>query len=284
MAQHSPAWYDEQYNNRARVPECVMHMQRWAHWSAQTRSELSARLDLAYGPSGKQTLDVFDAPTRHAPIVVFIHGGYWRSLDKSDHSFVAPAIQKAGAMPVIVNYDLAPQVSISEICLQMVRALAWVWRHGADFGGDPERIHVVGHSAGGHLAAMVLACQWQRHEADLPPDLVKSALSISGLYELESISRSPMLQADLRLDAEQVLRCSPAWMPPPAHGTCWSVVGGLESEAFIRHHRLIQTAWGLQRVPVCEVLPGLHHFNVLTSLTDPSSRLHQMALSLMKGT
>ena len=114
MPQHNPAWYDEQYNNRARVPECVMHMQRWAHWSAQTRLEHAARLDLAYGPSGKQTLDVFDAPTRRAPIVVFIHGGYWRSLEPSMFSHMARGLNARGIAVAVSGYDLSPQVSIAE--------------------------------------------------------------------------------------------------------------------------------------------------------------------------
>ena len=281
MPQHSPAWYDEQYNNRARVPECVMHMQRWAHWSAQTRSELSARLDLAYGPSGKQTLDVFDAPTRRAPIVVFIHGGYWRSLDKSDHSFVAPAIQKAGAMPVIVNYDLAPQVSISEICLQMVRALAWVWRHGADFGGDPERIHVVGHSAGGHLAAMMLTTLWRQYASDLPPDLVRCAMSISGVHELDSVRQAAFVQPDLRLTPEEAQRCSPAWMPAPKHGHIYCVAGALESPEFLRQNALLQHAWGSRCVPITEALPGEQHFSIVDQFRQSDSRLVQLLHQLL---
>jgi arylformamidase len=276
--------HDRMYNNRALVPDFADHLNHWAVSSRQARDTSTCLTDLSYGDGPNETLDIFPAKAEKAPVMVFIHGGYWRALDKSDHSFVAPPFTQEGLCVVVPNYALCPAVNIPTIVMQMVKALAWVKRHIAQWGGDPESIHVVGHSAGGHLAAMMMACQWSLHEPDLPDHLIRSALCISGLFELDSIRQSPMLQADLRLDEDQVMRCSPAWMPPPAHGTCWSVVGGLESEAFIRHHRLIQTAWGLQRVPVCEVMPGLHHFNVLTSLTDPSSRLHQMALSLMKGT
>ena len=276
MVQHSPDWYNEQYNNRARVPECMLNMQRWAEWSAQTRLSHPARLDVPYGKTAKQTLDVFDPPAPRAPIVVFIHGGYWRSLDKSDHSFVAPAIQRLGALPVIVNYDLAPQVTVSEICRQMLKALEWVWRHGAEMGGDPDRIHVVGHSAGGHLAAMMLSALWPRWSADLPHDLVKSAMSISGVHELDSVRRAAFVQADLHLTPQEAVRCSPAWMPAPAHGQMYCVVGAQESPEFVRQNTLLQSHWGSLRVPVVEVLPGLHHFNIMDQFRDPQSRLVQL--------
>ena len=119
MTTHSPDWYNEQYNNRARVSDCQIHLQNWADWSAISRLHLRGHIDVAYGPTPGQKLDVFEANKPHAPIIVFIHGGYWRSLDKSDHSFIAPPLIDAGALPVMVNYDLAPEVSVSEICLQM---------------------------------------------------------------------------------------------------------------------------------------------------------------------
>ncbi|MEY2790554.1 MAG: hypothetical protein RL295_718, partial [Pseudomonadota bacterium] len=122
-----------------------------------------------------------------------------------------------------------------------------------------------------------------RYADDLPADLVKSGLSVSGLFELESVMRSPMLQSDLRLDEAQVLRCSPAWMPTPAQGSFWSVVGALESDEFIRQHMLIQQAWGKACVPVCEALPGLHHFNVLSALAESGSYLNRLALRFLHG-
>ena len=276
----TPEWYDRMYNNRAMVPGFATHLQQWASDSEHARRHTKCLTDISYGSGPNETLDIFPAASPQAPVLVFLHGGYWRALDKSDFSFVAPGFVEQEVCVVVPNYALCPSVGIPDIVMQMVKALAWVWRYIAQWGGDPGRIHVAGHSAGGHLAAMVLACQWQRHEADLPPDLVKSALSISGLYELESISRSPMLQADLRLDAEQVLRCSPAWMPPPASGRLLSVVGGLESAEFLRHNRLIRKAWGAQRVPVCEELYGLQHFTALEALTKPNHRLHKLALQM----
>ena len=279
----TPEWYDRMYNNRALVPGFAAHLQQWASDSVTARRDLRCLTDLSYGSGPNETLDIFPAAHPNAPVLVFLHGGYWRSLDKSDHSFVAPGFVQQGVCVVVPNYALCPAVGIPDIVMQMVKALDWVWRYVAQWGGDPRRIHVAGHSAGGHLAAMMLACQWQRHASDLPTDLVKSALSISGLYELESVSRSPMLQADLRLTPSDIARCSPAWMPAPAQGRLLSVVGALESAEFIRHNRLIRKQWGAQRVTVCEELYGLQHFSVLQALAKPDHRLHKMALDMCQA-
>jgi arylformamidase len=214
---------------------------------------------------------------------VFLHGGYWRALDKSDHSFVAPSLTEQGVTVVVPNYALCPAVTIPEIVMQMVKALAWVWRHIDTWGGDVSRIHVAWHSAGGHLAAMMLACDWRAYAPDLPPDLVKSALSVSGLYELDSLRRSPMLQEALRLDEQQVLMASPAWLPAPKRGVLHSVVGGLESEAFLAHNQLIQNAWGRERVPTAQVLPGLHHFSMMKAFATPGHALNQQVLVLCQA-
>ena len=266
------------YNNRARVPDFADYFTQWANNSAAARTALDGLTDISYGSGPSESLDIFPSNQPKAPVLVFIHGGYWRSLDKSDHSFVAPAAVAQGACVVVPNYALCPAVTIPDIVLQMVKALAWVWRYIDRWGGDPSRIHVAGHSAGGHLAAMMMACQWPRYQPDLPPDVVKSVLSISGLYELDSIMRSPMLQSSLHLTEADVLRCSPAWMPPPETGSLISVAGELESEAFIRHNHLIQEAWGHERVPLVEDLQGLHHFSIVNELGKPGSHLQSLLM------
>ena len=299
----SPDWYDRMYNNRALVPDFANYLQQWTRDSQAVRDCQPCLTDISYGSGPSETLDIFtaakpgqntpsQAPQNHrpnganslsSPVLVFLHGGYWRALDKSDHSFVAPSLTEQGITVVVPNYALCPAVTIPEIVMQMVKALAWVWRHIDTWGGDASRIHVAGHSAGGHLAAMMLACDWRAYGPDLPPDLVKSALSVSGLYELDSMRRSPLLQEALRLDEEQVLKASPAWLPAPKRGALHSVVGGLESEAFLAHNQLIQKSWGTQRVPTAQVLPGLHHFSMMNAFATPGHALNQQVLALCQA-
>lgn len=277
MSHPDPAWLDAQYNNRARIPEHAQIFARWASASALVRQKALCLLDLPYGDAPSEQLDVFPADRNGSPVFVFIHGGYWRALDKRDQSFLAPAFVQAGAMVVLPNYTLCPAVTIEQIALQMVQALAWTWRHAAEHGGDPARIVVAGHSAGGQLAAMLLACEWPRVAPDLPADLVQSALSISGLFEMEPLRHTPFLAPDLRLTAESARRLSPALMPAP-RGELVAVVGADESEEFLRQNALIRGAWGDATVPVCETIPGTHHLSVLHDLADAGTRLHRLAL------
>lgn len=282
MAEFDPQWLDRMYNNRALVPDHADHFSRWAARSLVARAQGPCSLDLAYGSGPMETLDVFPTARPGAPVLVFIHGGYWRSLDKADHSFVAPAFTRQGACVVVPNYALCPAVTIPQIALQTVQALAWTWRNISRFGGDASRITVVGHSAGGHLAAMMLACEWPRVARDLPATLVKNALSISGLYDLAPLAHTPFLKDSLRPTPADALRASPACMPAPRHGQLYTTAGGDESAEFLRHNELIREAWGPRVVPVCEALPGLNHFSVLEALVKPDHRLHQLALRLLK--
>lgn len=288
MTTHDAAWLERMYNNRARVPESGEHLARWTRESAQARLATPGVLDVRYGDAAGETLDIFPGPPSDAPVLFFVHGGWWRSLDKSDHSFVAPPFVARGACVVLPNYALCPgteaaPVTIPAIALQMVRALAWTWRHVAAYGGDPSRITVAGHSAGGHLAAMLLACDWQAVAPDLPAGLVRNALSISGLHDLREIRRVPFLADSLRLTERDARRASPALWPAPSRGTLYSVVGADESEAFHAQNAAIRQAWGGKTVPVCELLPGLNHFSIVEALADPSQALHRHAVALLEA-
>ncbi|WBY02749.1 alpha/beta hydrolase [Ramlibacter tataouinensis] len=280
MQRQDGEWLDRMYNNRALVPQHGAHFARWADASRRAREAFECVPDIPYGDSAGQRLDVFPAPQARGPVMVFLHGGYWRALDKSDHSFVAPMFQDVGACVVVPNYDLCPAVTIPQITLQIVRALAWTWKHAPTYGGDPRQVTVVGHSAGGQLAAMLLACDWRAWDPELPADAVRKALSISGLFDLEPIRRTPFLQ-DLRLTPEDARRASPAFLPAPAGAALYAVAGGDESPEFLRQNRLIREAWGEGCVEVCEALPGLNHFSVLEALVEPEHRLHELALDLL---
>ncbi|MEZ5646569.1 MAG: alpha/beta hydrolase [Burkholderiaceae bacterium] len=294
-APFDPEWLDGQYNNRALVPGYQAHFDCWIAESARVRRERHCLLDLAYGFDAGETLDVFPArPAKNgglAPVLVFIHGGYWRSLDKADHSFVAEHFARQGVCVVVPNYALCPAVSVTDICLQMVRAVAWVYRNVEVHGGDPSRITVAGHSAGGHLAAMLVSALWPQVAADLPVSVVRNALSISGLFDLEPLRHTPFVRDSLRLTSDEARKVSPAGFGAPplwqeaggVRGTLACVVGGDESGEFLRQNALLRQAWGQQAVPVCEALPGLNHFSVLEALADPRHRLHRIALSLLRA-
>jgi arylformamidase len=264
------------------VPEHAEHFRRWAADSIEAMRGGARELDVRYGGGPSEHLDVFRAQGHEpAPVLVVLHGGYWKAFDKRDHSFVAPPFTREGVCVVVPNYALCPAVTIPDIVMQMVRALAWTWRHIAKYGGDPRRITIAGHSAGGQLAAMMMSCVWPAYDPSLPADLVKSVLSISGLHDLEPLMHTTILQPALNLTPEQVRMASPARLPPPHQGTLYALCGGRESEEYHRQNRLIRDAWGAVRVPVCEVLPGRNHFSALEALAEPGNRLHQLALELV---
>ncbi len=280
MPAHDADWYDQQYDNSARVADSAALLARWAEASALARDGMTSVLDVVYGEDSSQRLDVFPARVPGAPVLVFIHGGYWRALDKADHSFVAPSFVDAGAAVVVPNYGLCPAVGIEDIALQCAQAVAWVWRNAESFGGDPGRIVVAGHSAGGHLAAMLLCCHWKTVGENLPARPLGGALSLSGLFDLEPLRQAPFLQRDLRLTPASVRRLSPAFFARP-RGPLYAMVGGDESDEFLRQNQLIRDQWGPSTVPVCETLPGCNHFTVLNSLVDPHGQPHRHALALL---
>jgi arylformamidase len=280
-----PAWLDKQYDNRARVPGHARVFEAWAQASALARERSRCHIDVRYGEGEGGLLDVFPAEEQGAragaPVLVFIHGGYWRALDKSQFSFIAPAFVAQGAMVVVPNYALAPKVTVEHITLQMAAAVVWAWKHAAEHGGDASRIALVGHSAGGHAAAMLLSCRWKELDADMPAAPLAGALSISGLYDLEPLRHVAALQADLKLTPAAVTRLSPAFFARPKAAKLYTTVGAEESDEFLRHNRLIRDQWGPSTVPVCETVPGKNHFDILESLADPRGRLHELALRLL---
>jgi arylformamidase len=282
----TPQWYDQQYNARAGIPDAAEQLQGWARRSAVAREQLRSVLDVPYTEAGRdnpgQRLDLFLPPAPPpgrplAPVLIHIHGGYWRALDKSDQSFIAAPFCEAGALVLVPNYNLCPQVTLAQIVMQMVQAVAWAWSHAAEYGGDRERIVVTGHSAGGHLAAMLMACEWAQVAPGLPADVVKTAVPVSGLFELEPLRHAPFLAPDLRLTEAEAARLSPALMrlTQPRPGSVLAFVGAQESAEFHRQGHALRQAWGLRVVSRCEAVPGCHHLSVMDALVDPSTALHQ---------
>lgn len=274
------AYHDRQYNARAMIPDHAQIFERGAKRSEEARANLRCRLDIPYGASAAEKLDIFPAEGRSEALLVFIHGGYWRSRDKSDFSYLAPAFTRRGVALVLPNYGLCPQVGIEDIVKQNLLAIAWLWHHGAHHGVNPGRLYVAGHSAGAHLAAMMLAARWNTYMPELPHNLVKGGLAISGIYDLEPLVHAPFVNEDLKLDRALARRLSPVHIPPATTAPLYTAVGGDESEEFKRQNALIARIWRhafTGDIP----MPGCNHLTVLEQLADPASALFKGAMEMM---
>jgi arylformamidase len=275
------AFLSREYNNRALVPEHPRHFARWAEASARARSSMICYLDRAYGASPGETLDIFPSRKGDGSALLFIHGGYWRSLDKRDFSFLAPAWVDAGVSLVVVNYDLCPKVSVERIVQQMLAASIWLYRHAEQYGMDEDRLFVSGHSAGGHLTAMMLAALWPVLDRSLPRNLYTGGLAVSGVYDLRPLVDVDWLNGDLRLDDGAAFKASPAFLPPATRSPLALAVGGLESSEFKRQNALLAERW--KRVLQEDIpMPGTDHFTVIDGLADASSALFAGARRLMR--
>ena len=275
------AFLSREYNNRALVPDHAQYFARWAERSARARATMTCYLDREYGPAPGEKLDIFPARKGDGSVLMFIHGGYWRSLDKQDFSYLAPSWVDAGVSLVVVNYDLCPAITIEEIVCQMLRASAWLYRHAEEYGMDEERLFVCGHSAGAHLTAMMMAALWPVFDPALPRDLFKGGLAISGVYDLRPLVDVDFLSADLRLDEASALKVSPAFLPPATRAPLFTCVGGLESSEFKRQNALLAQRWR-SAVAADVPMPGRHHFSVVDELANPASALFAGAKRMMK--
>ena len=259
------------YNNRANVPE---HPELLAEWAAKCAAwegdAKSVKRDLAYGGSPAETLDLFMADSDHAPIHMYIHGGYWQANTKRSSNFIARPLVAAGAHVAVIDYGLCPNVTIDEIGRQCRAALAWLWREAKGLGGDPDRITVSGHSCGGHLVGMVMATDWPRFGAGLPGDLVKGGVSLSGLFDLRPLIDTT-INEKVGMDEETARRNSPLFMEPACDAPLALFWGGDETDAFRWQSESMASAWGAKGVEtVAAAIPGVNHFTVLTGMDDPA--------------
>jgi arylformamidase len=271
--------YDFLYNPRLVVQHYQAIFDRWDKESQRARARLDGYLDVPYGADGAQSLDVFRAIGPSRALLIYIHGGYWRSLDKALFSFLAPSLVREGVTVAIPNYALCPSVQVADIVMQIVQACAWLHRNGTNFGAPEHRVFICGHSAGGHLAAMMLACVWPQYSLDLPRKVIRGALSISGLYDLTEIVKVPSVNSDVRLDEMSALKVSPVFLPPATDAPLYTAVGGEENQGFRLQNELIGRAWYSVRrrdIPC----PGDNHFTVLDRLCDSNSPLFRSILEM----
>lgn len=262
---------DIQYNPSLAVADPAAQLQHYTAAALQAREQLPHRLNLPYGPSPEETLDIFPAAAPAAPVFVFFHGGYWRALSAGDFSGVALGLQPLGISTVVVNYALCPQVSLDEIVRQARAAVAWVLDHIHEHGGDPARVAVGGHSAGAQLAAMTLLHDWATtgHRADP----LAAALLVSGVYELQPLRHS-YLQPVLGLDDGLVQRNSPRRHARRCATPLWLTWGDDETAAFERQSQQFHEAWlAVGNTATLAPLPRCHHFSAIHGFEHPDSAL-----------
>jgi len=275
-----PIDYAAEYNNRARIAGGDEILARMAKGSADYRALALARwpddMSLRYGTTERQFIDLFRAESAgNAPLAMFIHGGFWRSLDPTHFSQVARGLNGRGIDVALAGYDLCPQVSIGAIVGQMRQACLYLW------GRFGRRILVFGHSAGGHLAAALFATDWEHLGA--PTDLVPVATGISGVYELAPLMHTPM-NDDFRLDLEEANRLSPLSWHSPAGRPLDVIVGDAESSEFLRQSRTLADVWGKAGVVTRYEAPSANHFTVIEPLAEPASPMVERLAALAAKT
>ena len=275
-----PIDYAAEYNNRARIAGGDEILARMAKGSADYRALALARwpddMSLRYGTTERQFIDLFRAESAgNAPLAMFIHGGFWRSLDPTHFSQVARGLNGRGIDVALAGYDLCPQVSIGAIVGQMRQACLYLW------GRFGRRILVFGHSAGGHLAAVLFATDWEHLGA--PTDLVPVATGISGVYELAPLMHTPM-NDDFRLDLEEANRLSPLYWHPPPGRPFDVIVGDAESSEFLRQSRTLANVWGKAGVVTRYEAPSANHFTVIEPLAEPASPMVERLAALAAKT
>ncbi len=271
-----PINYEVEYDNRARVPEHPAIFERWQREGAAYRAATrKADLGISYGPSPRRTIDLFPAADPHAPLALFIHGGWWRSLEPTMFSQAARGPNAHGVTVAVVGYDQCPKVSIARIVEQMRAACLLLWRKRR------QRIFVYGHSAGGHLAACLVATDWKSVAPDPPVDLVPAAYAISGVFDLAPLVKISV-NADLKLDAKSAHDLSPLYWRVPAGRSLDAAVGALESSEFLRQSHAIVDGWKDKATTRYEEIAGVNHFTVVDPLALPTSAMTKRVAELAK--
>jgi arylformamidase len=269
-----------QYNPRVSVPEYPQLAKKRAAAARTVRETAKSWLNVPYGTSPRALLDIYAADKPGGPVLVYIHGGYWRSGSKEDNCNFVPVFTSRGATVVLVEYDLCPEVTISDIVRQTRSAIAWVYRNIVRYSGDPSRIYISGHSAGGHLTAMALAHDWEKEK--LPRDFIKGAVATSGVYDVEMVMQISV-QEQVRLTPEVAGENSPFIHPPRPVCPLIIAVGGAEPAGW---QQMSQDFFNLCRDHgvSCKylIVPGANHYTMSEHLADPISPLTAAMLKQME--
>jgi len=277
----TPEFVERGYNNRAAVADHQVWLDRYPELSAATRARHGHKLDLRYGAAPKETLDLFLPETAVRGTFVFIHGGYWRALDKADFHFVAGPLLAQGISVAVANYDLCPAVSIARIVDECRRMMVWIAKEGRRHGVVADNVVVGGHSAGGHLAAMMFATDWDA--LGLAQDPLVGGVTLSGVHDLKPLVLASM-NSDLRLTNAEAARVSPVNHASLTTAPLLVAVGGAETSEFIRQSQLMWDVWPDNCRPAAGplILAGKHHFSVVADYADPESELTRATLALFQ--
>jgi arylformamidase len=261
------------------VPDHSRWTEERNHASRDIRKRLKSFLDVAYGASPRERMDIFPAERPHAPVLLYFHGGYWRSGGKEQNCHFAELFVKAGAAVAVVEYDLCPSVTVTDIVGQARAAIAWAYKNISHYSGDPSKIFISGLSAGGHLVAMALAHDWEKE--GLPRDLIKGATAISGVYDLDAVLHLDV-NKEIRLTPESARENSPFLHPPLAHAPLIVAAGGAEPAGWKEQSQRL-FALCKERALRCEYIeiPGAQHYSIGLQLADPQSPLTRAILKQM---
>lgn len=274
--------FASEYDVSSRVPDFAGSLAAWRVRSTAARVTHPGLLNLRYGDDEAETLDLFLPPeveSQRVPLLVFIHGGFWRRLHKDDFSWIATPYIANGVAVAVVNYGLAPATRLEEITAQTRRSIAWLFRHAQGYHIDPSRITVSGHSAGGHLTCMALATDWPALADDLPANLIAAGIALSPVVDLEPLANVPQLNADLDFNSERIRTLSPIRLRPATCAPLAGAVGGKESAEFRRHLALLAYGWsGVWQGAID--MPTHDHLTVCDAFADHDSPLFKASLKL----
>ena len=274
---------EAQYNLRARrggddfdaLVEC------WLARSATHRDQSGARVNLSYGEGEREKLDYFSGGDENGPLLVYIHGGYWQRGDKNMYSFVTEAFIRHGVSVAVLNYNLTPSVRMGQIPPQIRKAITWCWHKSADLGFSRDKLFVSGHSAGGHLTALMMATDWPEFDAHLPVDLIRGGIPISGLYELEPLVHTSLNEGP-QMDVPEAIALSPCFIPPLTNAPQLVVAGGDETQEFLRqsddYADLYRTP---ERLMERYNVPNEDHFDELERLAEDDSEFFKKSMKLI---
>jgi arylformamidase len=279
---YNQASLDSQFNNRQHVPAYQEYLDRWERCSWETEKKLPVIKDIPYGSLPGERFDVYPSSRPLSKTLIFIHGGYWHLLDKAQFHFLASGFFSYGVTTVLLNYPLVPAVAIDQIVRSCKKAIRWLCSHLATYNGDPHQMYVTGHSAGGHLAAMLMATDWKGLDPSFPDAPLRGACFISGLFNLIPIHLS-YLNKVLHLDSKAAVRNSPLRLGPVATSPLIAAVGEAETKEFKEQSKELYEGWKEKGAAIQLLqLPGLNHYSIVETMVDQKAALHQAICRMME--